>query len=300
MTNSILITGSSGFIGTHLSRHLSAQGYQVHTLSHAVEDFSATRALIRSLKPDWVIHLAGISHVGKCTENPSLAYQVNLSGTMSLVEAVIQEMPSATLLFASTAHIYSGVSTKTDVTLKNKSWSERQDIQPQNVYARTKLSAETVLREMTQYYGLRSVIFRLFNHTHQSQSPEFFLPHLYRQIQSGQTRIPVGNLDLWRDLGSIQDLLGAFELTLRRLIVIPGKAEVYNVCSGRAKRLGDLAELLADGLGKSVVFESSVERLRANESSWIEGDHSKLSAAIGWIPSAKTSAQLIQHFLSPL
>ena len=298
MKRSILITGSSGFIGAHLFSRFKSVGFRVHSLNYLLDDFSATRSLIRDLKPDWVIHLAGLSHVGRCAANSHMAYSVNLTGTMGLVEAVIEESPSTVVLFASSAHVYSARSLNEEPD--HRSWNEDHGLLPQNVYARTKLCAEAVLREMTHHYGLKSIIFRLFNHTHQSQSPDFFLPHLYYQIQSGLTRIPVGNLDLWRDLGSLQDLLNAFELSIRQLEVVPGQAEVFNVCSGKAKRLGDLAEILALKLGKSVVFESKSDRLRASESLWIEGDHSKLTTAIGWIPEAKTSSQLIQHFLSPL
>ena len=297
MTKSVLVTGSNGFIGSHLCRTLKVSGYQVFFYDGLIEDFNAVKKTLREIRPDWIVHLAGVSSVGKCIADPAVAYLVNLNGTVGLLEAMIEESPASALLFASTAQVYTASSSETE----RKAWSETRELKPQNLYARTKRAAEVVITEMTREFGLKSVIFRLFNHTHQSQSPDFFLPHLYEKICSGMTQIPVGNLDLWRDLGSVQDLLRAFHLGIERLNVVPGRAEVFNVCSGNAKRLGDLAEGLVQYLGRgSVQFTSSLDRIRSGEPVWIEGDASKLSRAVGWIPSAQSVDDLIGQFLAPI
>ena len=88
---------------------------------------------------------------------------------------------------------------------------------------------------------------RPFNHTHRSQSPAFFLPHLYHVMSQASSSevlpISVGNLDLERDIGSIDDLISAF------VAIVENSAaselyQVFNICSGRVKNLRKLAEVL--------------------------------------------------------
>ncbi len=230
-----------------------------------------------------------------CDRDPASAYRVNLDGTVSVLEAIRAASPKTRLLFASTAQVYQGQDSEPEAP-----WSESRRLLPQNLYARTKRAAEAAIQAFCADHGLSSVILRLFNHAHFTQSPAFFLPHLHQSLVRGERTIPVGNLDLWRDIGSLQDLLAAIHGVLTRLKPAEGESEIFNVCSGNAKKLADVAAELARQMGIQAAFEPQASRIRPAEPLRMEGDSSKLQKALNWSPQATDSESLIRSFLRPL
>jgi|HubBroStandDraft_1064217.scaffolds.fasta_scaffold02206_8 GDP-4-dehydro-6-deoxy-D-mannose reductase len=296
----ILITGSGGFVGKRLAPFLRAGGREVIAGEFDILDFGAMVAAIRQAEPDAVIHLAGLSHMPTCEANPSEAFRVNLAGTASLLEALRTVAPQAWLLFASTAQVYGvpAVDLHRPVVI-----SESCPIFPQNTYARTKWTAELLIEDACRRESLRATVFRLFNHTHKSQSPDFLLPYLYKTIVDAQSRhpgarveVPVGNLHLSRDIGSVQDLVSAFAMTLDR-----GPAstrEVFNICSGVAQDLSALARGLATRLGVDLAFVVDGSRIRPGEPEIVIGSHDRLTQATGWQPRCTNESDLLDAFLA--
>ena len=302
----IFITGAQGFIGSHLVHRLKARGLEVAGPEIQLADVAGLAAALTESKPDWIIHLAGISSVPACAKDPGLAYTVNAAGTANLLEAAITaKLPSSRVLFASTAQVYRAPGS-TELGADAAPWNESRAVEPQNTYARTKLAGEAVIRGFGQAYGTKSTIFRIFNHTHFSQAPDFILPHLYQQLKAakdtGKRRvtIPVGNLDLDRDIGGIHDLLGAFEAVVMRPMASLPEQELFNVASGSAKRLRTLAEALARTMGIEAEFVVDPSRIRAGEPKRICGSSEKLQKATGWKPTCVDVDSLLKSFLAPV
>lgn len=290
MPQRILITGAEGFVGTRLATFLRARGDTVISDFVDVLDLAALQGHLSASAPDAVIHLAAISHVPTCEKDPALAIRVNVGGTQTLLEALRKAAPRARLVFASTAQVYRAP----DASESSVVMDESRAIAPQNLYAQTKWSGELLIADASARYGLSATVLRLFNHTHKTQSPEFFLPHLYRALLAGQDQIPVGNLHIARDLGSIDDLVAAFVALLQRPT---DTHEIFNVCSGTAKRLSTVASELASRLGVTATFVTDPTRVRAGEPEMIRGSHEKLRVATGWLPTAVDEVALVQAFL---
>jgi GDP-4-dehydro-6-deoxy-D-mannose reductase len=295
----ILVTGSDGFIGTRLLPFLTQRGHTCVASQFDLLDFPAIDAALSGGPWDAVIHLAAVSHVPTCERNPADAFRVNLAGTALLLEGIRRHAAPPWLVFPSTAQVYAAPST--EEARERIVIDETRSIAPQNVYARTKWSAELLAIDTARREGLAATVLRLFNHTHKSQSPDFFVPHLYQSILAAAggngATIPVGNLDLWRDIGSAHDLLRAFAAVLER----PGRPrepEVFNVCSGAAKHLAGIAAELAGRLGARVEFIPDPERMRPGEPRWIQGSHDRLTAASGWVPDCRDERSLVESFLA--
>lgn len=290
----VLLTGGHGFIGTWLTRALELRSHTVVAPSVDLFDVPGLRDLLGSQPWDVVVHLAAVSHNADATEAPELAYRTNVGGTALLVELLAELAPSVHLVFPSTAHVYAAASADEDEIVI----IEERAIAPINLYGSTKWSGEVLLRDAAARLGLPVTILRLFNHTHHTQGPRAFLPHLFHAMRgaAGQALdIPVGNLDVARDLGGLADLLGAF------VAVIEGEPPpnhvTYNVCSGHSLRLREVAEGLADRLGVDARFVTDPSRVREGEPSRMLGSHERLTEATGWRPTVTDTASFLDAFL---
>lgn len=299
----ILITGATGFIGTHLTTHLTQQGYTVHAPPLDVTQPEQLATFLKTTQPEIAIHLAAISHVHSCEKDPKLAFEVNLNGTIHLARALVQFSPKTVLIFPSTAQVYktnSGVG----ATSADQYLSEDSPIHPQNLYAETKWLAEKALEHYRSHHGLTALVLRLFNHSHVSQSEQAFLPSMYQQLlrakSQADSQITVGNLNLWRDMGSVQDLLLAFIQVIRRIETKkPIAHHTFNVCSGTPKNLKLLLETLAERLQVSAKIVVDPARLRAGDPFTVQGDPSLFKRTFDWSPSTPSETALIQSFLEP-
>ena len=295
----VLITGAAGFIGSRLLTSLAQKGHSPEASDFDLLDFAAMERTLGSKPWDSVIHLAAISHVPTCEKDPGLAYKNNVAGTGLLLEGLRKHAPQSRLYFASTAQVYAaphGSEIQQGVT-----FDEEREIAPQNLYARTKWWSELLISDAVKRDGLKATILRLFNHTHKSQSPDFFLPYLYQAIQKAvkdlAQEIPIGNLEVSRDIGSIDDLLRAFQTLLDRKTPEMG-LETFNICSGTAKRLSFIASELLKRLKTDIRFVTDASRVRAGEPELIVGSHRRLSEATGWIPHCLDTSSLLDHFLA--
>ncbi len=307
----VIITGSRGFIGNNLSAFLEKKGgmvfrcdIDVRSSSDELENFFRTLGLDRAI----LVHLAGMSFVPACEQDPGLAMEVNAIGALAVVSAFQKVIPKGVVLFASTAQVYSGPN-EYEAQLDGDEvvpWSESRTVEPQNVYAKTKFEAECLLRKKSAETGLRVVVLRLFNHVHKTQDSRFFLPTVYQQLRqigdgpAGSKNIRVGNLKLKRDFGSLRDLMRAFESVLNRAFEFPVAFEVFNVCSGRAQDLGQLVRILASRLGVDAEFELDPSRIRVGEPKVILGSPRKLMLATDWSPSIQSEENLIDAFLTDI
>jgi GDP-4-dehydro-6-deoxy-D-mannose reductase len=292
----VLITGAAGYVGSRLSAFLSQRGDQVAASEGDLLDLHLLTTTVEQAAPAVVIHLAGISSPPICEREPAEAVRSNIAGTASVLEAMRRAAPRARLIFASTAQVYQPPAAGAAPIVI----TEDHPIEPQNLYARTKWAAEQLIADSCTA-DRRATVLRLFNHTHKTQSPEFFLPHLYTtivrdRVAGARLTVPVGNLEIGRDFGSIQDLVTAFAAVLDRTPA--NRCEVFNVCSGITMQLSALATLLAERLDAAVDFVIDPARVRAGEPVAIRGAHDRLTAATGWVPRVANERDLIDAFLS--
>ncbi len=281
----VLITGADGFIGSHLGPFLAKRGHTVVGATADVTDRAAITTEIERSAPAIIVHLAAVSHVPTCERDPERARAVNVEGTANVLAAAA----GARLVFPSSAHVYRPA----------ELLDEDSPLEPTTVYARTKVSSE----EQIGASGQPATVLRLFNHTHRSQSPEFFLPRIYHALakQAGtgaKVAIPVGNTKVARDFGSIQDLLVAFAAVIER--TEPPVHEVLNVCTGIAKPLRVLVEALGERLRVIAELVADPARMRVGEPATMCGSHARLTAAAGWHPTALTADAVVDAFLTDL
>ena len=277
-----LVTGSRGFVGTHLVAHLNACADDVIEVdrvigSPPIEDASAIAALIAEAKPEVVYHLAGQSDVAASWSDPMGTFLVNANGTLHVVRACI-DTGVERLLSVTSSDIY-GMLSPDELPI-----SEQAPLRPVNPYSASKAAAEMVCIQGFLGHGLGVIRARAFNHLGPGQSDRFLAPALASRIaaneRTGTTVVPVGNLSARRDFTDVRDVVRAY----RQLVVDGDPGEAYNVCSGQDVAVSEVAEILL-GLAKvSMTLEQDDRLFRPVDLPVQRGDNSKLRAATGWAP----------------
>lgn len=291
----LLLTGGGGFIGSRLKPALEKSGFEVASPDLPQFDLLNKKNIedvVNSKSWDVVIHLAAMSHVMDCEKNPDRASKINFEATREVLRAAGLKNPKCHFVFASTAQVYAAPQGE-EIT-NGVTFDENRSIQPQNLYAETKRQAEKDVKIICTLTGISATILRLFNHTHKSQSSSAFLPHIYQQLKKGETKIPVGNLNVSRDVGAIQDLVRAFTTILENR---KWNFETFNICTGQSRNMGTLAQKLAEHLNVKAEFVTDPSRVRADEPISIRGSYEKLWKATGWHPAVQSDDDLITAFL---
>jgi GDP-4-dehydro-6-deoxy-D-mannose reductase len=281
-----LVTGGTGFAGSHLVEHLRAAGDDVVALSSRDADLldaGAARRAVADARPDVVYHLAAQAHVGRSWEDPASTLNDNLAMTFNVLGAVRAEAPDATVVAVSSGEVYGPPATLPV--------DETAELRPQNPYAVSKASSDLLARFHADAYGMKVVRPRPFNHAGPGQEPMYAIASFARQIALG-TGDPVvvetGNPDTRRDYTDVRDVVRAY-----RLLALHGEpGEAYNVCSGRTASAAELVAACAEIAGVRVDHRVDRSLVRAHEVMEVRGSADKLRAATGWEPEIDLATTL--------
>ncbi len=271
------ITGASGFVGHWLRDHLEASGDTVGVLADGVDlsDADGLCTAVHDFGPDVVYHLAALSHVGRSWEAPEETLQVNVVGTLHVLEAARTAPRAPRVLLVSSAEVYGAAG--------GGPVCETAELRPVTPYAASKVAAEFLGVQAHLGRGLEVVRCRPFNHVGPGQADSFVVSGLARRIveaERGGSDVRVGNLSAARDFTDVRDVVRAYRLLARA--GEPG--EVYNVCSGRAVTVAELFERLVALARTPVRSVEDRELFRPVDLPVLVGDSSKLRAVTGWEP----------------
>lgn len=299
-----LVTGATGFAGGHLLARLAAGGRPVAAWAHregshppsgggvtwrAVDllDRRAIRDALGETQPSVIYHCAGFADVHGAWRVPLRSLRVNALGTHHLLEAVRAANLSCPVLVTGSAMVYRPAA---------EPLSEDSPIGPAGPYAVSKLA-----QEMTAAASpLPVLLVRPFNHAGPGQSPSYATSAFAQQIaeiEAGRRDavLHVGNLDARRDITDVRDTVRAYEALVER-----GQPRTpYNVCSGEARTMRELLEVMLSLSRVRVRVEIDPSRLRPSDNPVIAGSHEKLTRDTGWrpeIPIERTLADLLDHW----
>lgn len=298
----VLITGITGFAGSHLAELLLSQGHEVigtyrprspmdnitkevHKKIKLIEcelrDDVAVRSVIGKIEPDRVFHLAAQSFVPSSWISPADTLNNNIIGQLHLFEAIKEKglIDKTRVLIACSSEEY-GMVYEDEVPIK-----ESNPLRPLSPYAVSKVAQDMMGYQYHESYGLHVIRSRAFNHTGPRRG-EIFVTSTFAQqialIEAGvqEPFIKVGNLDAKRDFTDVRDTVRAYTMLLEK-----GKpGEVYNICSGSTIAIKDLLNKLLALSDKKIEIKVDPERLRPSDVPILLGDCSRLKEATGWSP----------------
>ncbi len=290
MSKRILVTGAQGFVGQKLCAYLSAAGHTVlrtdtqlpddaqDTQVCNITDASSVDALLEWAGDlDAVIHLAAITFVPQAQADPTRVMDVNLHGTMHLIEAMKQYTPKARLLFVSTSEVY-GAPQYLPI-------DEAHPVNPTNPYAISKVAADYYCNYVAQAGDLDIVRMRPFNHSGPGQADHFVLSSFAHQLaamECGQQPpiLQVGNLEAARDFLHVDDVVRAYALALEH----GTSGEAYNLGSGKSRTIQSALDALLTRVSLDIQVERDPARMRPLAVPEIRASHNKFTACCGWKP----------------
>ena len=242
-----------------------------------LRDPEAAAALVKDEAPDAVIHLAAQSWVPDAFRDPEFTLQVNVLGTLNLLQALRRTGFRGRMVFVSTGDVY-GCVPDNELPIR-----EDRLPAPRNPYAVSKLAAEALCYQWSVTEGMEITIARAFNHIGPRQSERFVVSDFARQVVEiklgrRQPTVSVGDIDVTRDFTDVRDVVRAYFALLR-----DGESgEIYNICSGREQSIRALLHRLAAIAGVEISVQQDPSRLRKSEQRRVVGDPAKMQRATGW------------------
>ncbi len=287
----ILITGGCGFIGSALVKELQRPGCEVsvldnnsygsrHTIDipderfHAVDilDRNAVAAAVAAVRPDVLLHLAAIHFIPHCNQYPYDSANVNLQGTMNVLDAARMAGSVQKLLFASTAAVYPIIDTAIPETCQ---------VGPLDIYGLSKVVGERLCHEFHLATGTPTIVCRFFNAFGPNETNPHLIPEIQTQILSGQRTLKLGNLDPKRDFIHTHDMSTAIRALLEKF---RSGYDVFNLGRGEEYSVREIVAAFSRQLGEPVTIEVDPARVRKVERMHLLADVSKLKSFTGWEP----------------
>ena len=246
----ILVTGSSGVIGTALLPALRGAGFGVLAFDRAQdrteELLSPQRSRLAISGCGGVVHLAGCSRVAWARTDPALAFRDNVLAFSTLLAQLAVQSRPPWLILASTREVYGACEGEVD---------EAREPAPRNAYGRTKAAAEFLLRGHEHRHGGRAATLRLANvYGAPRDHGDRVIPAFVRQAREGSTLHVRGSENIL-DFSHIDDAVRAIVMTANVLASGRSSPGILNVCSGTGTRLIDLAEMVVEATGSSSTIE---------------------------------------------
>ena len=287
-----LITGVDGFVGKYLSEYLLKQDYEVYgtTISENYKnnkinvekmnllDTEQINKVINDVKPDKIFHLAGQSAVGLSWEKPVLTVNINVNGTLNLLEAVRNYSKDSKILIIGSSDQYGPIKPEECPIKENKIQN------PQSPYGVSKKAQEEMCKLYVNAYNMNIVMVRAFNHIGAGQSKNFVVADFASKIvKIEKGAIPVlkvGNLDTLRDFTDVRDIVRGYVMLLEN-----GKiGESYNIGSGNVIKVKDILKKLISLSYKEIKVEIDKEKFRPVDVPIVQCDNSKIKEDTGWKP----------------
>ncbi len=296
----ILITGATGFVGTHLIDWLCEHGqHEIHGIArqgrwaanyhppanvvlHTLDlgNLNDLRQVLGAVQPEWIFHLAGYANTGRSFREPDQAWSGNWQGTFQLYQALASCNIRARVLYTSTGLVYGSPT-------QGSHWCRESDpLFPASPYAASKAAADLLSYQVTCHPGLDVVRVRCFNQIGPRQAPDYATASFARQVAMIEQGLkpPIletGDLSAQRDLTDVRDMVRSFTALLEQAPA----GEVYNAGSGQAQPMSAVVEKLVALTPSVIQIKQLIDPQRQKDTSVSRSDIQKIRQATGWSPA---------------
>jgi GDP-4-dehydro-6-deoxy-D-mannose reductase len=296
----VLITGITGFVGSHLAEYLIGRsgmevcGFfrwrsrmdnvrhllpQVRLVETDLKDMTSVLRGLQEIRPDAIFHLAAQSFVPASFHSPAETFTINVLGTLNLLEGLRTLKLDPVVQIAGTGDEY-GLVSNGELPVR-----ETNALRPLSPYSVSKVAADYLGFQYHKSYQLPVVRTRAFNHIGPRGGEVFAASSFAKQIAEVELGLrppvlDVGNLDAKRDFTDVRDIVKGYWLAIQK--GVPG--EVYNLASGRASAVKELLEILLNCASVKVEVRQDPSRMRPSDVPILVGDATKFRELTGWAP----------------
>ena len=289
-----LVIGAAGFVGSYLIEEMYSCGIDSYATKLPHERLEHERAkvydldilskeaivtLLLEIRPDYIFHLAAQSSVGLSWKNPGLTVDVNIKGSINVMDAVRELYYKPRVLLIGSGEEYGHIRpVETPIREDNL-------LRPGNIYAATKACQNMIGSIYAQAYDMQMMMVRSFNHIGPGQAPMFVVSDFCKQVAEIEKglREPVmyvGNLAAKRDFTDVRDVVKAYVGLIQQ--GVPG--ETYNMGSGHAVEIRKILDMIISLSEKEIRVEIDPNKIRPVDVPIIEADITKIHELTGWKP----------------
>ncbi len=314
----VLITGISGFVGSHLAELMLAKDVEVYgtirwrskteNIDHIkgklklvdcdINDAFSVEKAIREVMPDQIYHLAGQSFIPVSLSAPSETLITNIIGQVNIFEAIRNLKINPKIHIPGSSEEY-GLVFENELPIR-----ETNQLRPMTPYGVSKVAQDLLGWQYFKTYKLNIVRTRAFNHTGPRRGEVFVESNFSKQIamiEKGlqEPVIMVGNLDAKRDFSDVRDVVRGYWLALEK----GEMGEIYNICSGKPRQIKEVLDILLGMTKVKVEVRQDPARMRPSDMPIFQGDSTKFRNKTGWrpeIPFEKTLQNLLNYWREKL
>lgn len=296
----VLVIGAAGFVGPYLVDNLRKHSYRVIPTkleTQKVNDKSFINLdilneieIINTLKkyrPNYIVNLAAQANVGLSWKDPIATFNINVIGTITLLEAIKNSKQEIKILLIGTSDVY-GKQTKMPL-------NENTRCKPNNFYSLSKLTVERIGKIYTDVFGLKIIFTRSFNHIGLGQSKGFVIPDICSQVANieknkQEPELHIGNLNIKRDFSNVEDIVNAYRLLLEKGRI----GEIYNVGSGQSISIKNILKTILKESNKKIKVIVDKNKTRKVDTKCIKADITKLKNDVMFNPTKNINKQIFK------
>jgi UDP-glucose 4-epimerase len=291
MKENILVTGGAGFIGSAFVKRALKGNYNVfiydnfsfgkkeflesdsiRIIEGDIRDRDRIRQVVLDLQPDYLVHLAAIHFIPFCNQHPVEASEVNILGTINVLDAAKNYGKLKKFFFASTAAVY---------PIMDGAISETTTPAPLDIYGLTKLAGERIVHEFYLETSTPTVICRFFNAFGPNETNMHIIPVIEEQIRQGRRTLQLGNMDPKRDFIHTYDMAEALIRLFEKFDV---GFDIFNLGRGIEYSMHEVVAAFSSVLEEEITVETDPERVRKSDRMHLLADISKIRQFTGWAP----------------
>lgn len=287
----IVVTGGAGFIGSAIVPKLQKENHEVFVFDNLsfgnrefinvedknfflgdIRDSVAVSNAIHTISPDIIIHLAAVHFIPYCNEHPFESSDINIRGTINVLDAAKKVTNLTKIIFASTAAVY---------PISDGAVAETDEVRPLDIYGLSKLAGEQLMQKFYLETKVDTICCRFFNAFGPNETNPHLIPEIEKQIREGNRKIALGNLTPKRDFIHTHDMANAMFALIKLENV---GYDTFNLGRGIEYAVTEVVEEFEKVLNEKISIEVDPARVRKVERMHLLADVSKLKQRTGWEP----------------
>jgi len=287
----ILMTGSSGFIGSHLSPILE-KDYQVYHLKSDLLKYDDVKSEVLTFAPDVIVHLAARTEVEKSFYEQITFSEVNYTGSVNLIETASLIPNLKNFVFASTMEVYgwqpiSDEVERNIIPTESIAFDEHTAPNPNAPYAVAKYAVEKYLEYMHRSIGFPFSAIRQTNSYGRKDNDFFVTEQIICQMLQNPNQIQLGYAEPYRNFIYIDDLLEAWISVITNPDLVQGK--IFTIGPDNPIKIRDYANLIASKINWNGEIKWNMKPKRQGEIYWLNSNHTLITSTLGWQPKISLS-----------
>jgi len=283
----LLITGHSGFLGSHIIPELSTK-FEIYKLKNDLTDYKAINAEVKEYNPQMVLHLGARTEVQKSFYEQVEFSNINYTGTINLIEAVNEHCTDfINFIFASTMEVYGWQPISDEVEQNGRpidivAFTPDTDTNPNAPYAVAKLGAEKYLQYAGRAYGLPYTSIRQTNCYGRKDNDFFVVEQIITQMLKNPNEINLGYGAPYRNFIYVDDMIKLWTTVIENPTKVMNN--IYTIGPNHPIQICDLVRIIAKKIGWDGTVNWDTKDPRFGEIYWLNSNHDLITEHTGWKP----------------